>query len=652
VTTLCNITGVLRDTEGNALANKIIKTRRQSGVVGSTVTIVPEQAELTTDGSGNADWNLYAGQYACTVVTDVRTERFYIGVPDAATANLHELVDQIAPVTSYIQGEAVAAKDRAIAAAAAAEADADLTAADLLLTNADVVLISDSEAATAADRIATAADVVTTNDDAIATAADRVATNQDTIDTAADVTATNADAAATAQDVIDTAADRAAVADDLVLTAADTVATAADRVQTGLDAAATAQDVIDTAADLAATNQDTIDTAADLALTNADVVLTGLDADATAADVLLTAADASSTAADVLLTAADVSSTAADVVLTNADVVTTNADAATTTQDAIDTAADALATAADLVATAQDVIDSAANRDASIASKMEWQGSWVTSTTYALRDVVYEAGSSYVCVVAHTSGTFSTDLAAVKWEIVAQKGLNGEGSGDMLAANNGSDFADIAAVAANLGLEIGVDVQAYSAVLANTTASFLTADATKLDNIEALADVTDETNVTAAGALMDSEVTNLADVKAFAPADYATAAQGTVAETAVQPTATETLSGKTITNLILDGSVTEEVFAVTGTTPALDPANGTIQTWTLSGASTPTESLAAGESLTIMIDDGTANAITWPTITWVNNGATAPTLATSGYTVIALWKVSTTLYGALIGSGA
>jgi hypothetical protein len=61
------------------------------------------------------------------------------------------------------------------------------------------------------------------------------------------------------------------------------------------------------------------------------------------------------------------------------------------------------------------------------------------------------------------------------------------------------------------GLEIGTDVQAWSAVLDATTASFLVADETKLDGIEALADVTDTANVTAAGALMDSEVD--ADIK-------------------------------------------------------------------------------------------------------------------------------------------
>lgn len=44
----------------------------------------------------------------------------------------------------------------------------------------------------------------------------------------------------------------------------------------------------------------------------------------------------------------------------------------------------------------------------------------------------------------------------------------------------------------------------------------------------------DTASVTAAGALMDSEVTNLAQVKAFDSADYATAAQGALADTSLQ----------------------------------------------------------------------------------------------------------------------
>jgi hypothetical protein len=93
----------------------------------------------------------------------------------------------------------------------------------------------------------------------------------------------------------------------------------------------------------------------------------------------------------------------------------------------------------------------------------------------------------------------------------------------------------------------------------------------------------------------------------------------------------------------------ETVFALTGTTPALNPNNGTIQTWTLSANSTPTDSFVAGEAMTLMIDDGTAYTITWPSVTWKTDGGVAPTLNTSGFTVVTLWKVSTTLYGARVG---
>ena len=116
-------------------------------------------------------------------------------------------------------------------------------------------------------------------------------------------------------------------------------------------------------------------------------------------------------------------------------------------------------------------------------------------------------------------------------------------------------------------------------------------------------------------------------------------------------TATQTMSSKTLADVLLTGAIGEEVFTIpSSTTPELDPADGTVQKWTLTGASTPTEVFADGESITLMIDDGTAYAITWPTMTWVNNGGVAPTLAATGFTTVTLWHFGT-LYGALVGDG-
>jgi hypothetical protein len=84
----------------------------------------------------------------------------------------------------------------------------------------------------------------------------------------------------------------------------------------------------------------------------------------------------------------------------------------------------------------------------------------------------------------------------------------------------------------------------------------------------------------------------------------------------------------------------------------LSPTNGSIQTWTLSGNSTPTAGTwAAGQSITLMVDDGSDATITWTSlaVTWKTDGGSAPTLNTSEYTAIALWKVGTTIYGARVG---
>jgi len=125
----------------------------------------------------------------------------------------------------------------------------------------------------------------------------------------------------------------------------------------------------------------------------------------------------------------------------------------------------------------------------------------------------------------------------------------------------------------------------------------------------------------------------------------------------VQPTATQTLTNKTLTTPdistpTMTGTIVEDVYTITGTSVTLEPDNGSIQLHTLSGATTYSDGFTAGEAITLMIDDGSANTVTWPTMTWINNSGSAPTLATTGFTVVALWKAGSTLYGALVGDGS
>lgn len=104
-------------------------------------------------------------------------------------------------------------------------------------------------------------------------------------------------------------------------------------------------------------------------------------------------------------------------------------------------------------------------------------------------------------------------------------------------------------------------------------------------------------------------------------------------------------------SLKINGEVVEKTVNTTGVngSTALDPANGTVQRLVFSGNVTFTDSLADGESITLHIDDGSGNVVSaWPTITWATGSE--PTLNTGTDTIVAVWKVNSTLYGATVGT--
>jgi hypothetical protein len=108
----------------------------------------------------------------------------------------------------------------------------------------------------------------------------------------------------------------------------------------------------------------------------------------------------------------------------------------------------------------------------------------------------------------------------------------------------------------------------------------------------------------------------------------------------------------------ITGTILEDVFTITdGAAFEINPGNGSVQLITLGASRTPkATNMVAGESITLMVDDGSAYTLTWSDATfggsgvvWKTNAGVAPTLNTTGYTVIVLWKVSTQVYGARVG---
>jgi len=218
-------------------------------------------------------------------------------------------------------------------------------------------------------------------------------------------------------------------------------------------------------------------------------------------------------------------------------------------------------------------------------------------------------------------------------------------TGTVAIANGGTGATSAAVALTNLGAQAAdPDLTAIAALTG--TSGFLkktAADTWSLDTASYTNNTGTVTSIVAGTGLTGGTITGSGTI----------AIDSTVATlTGTQTLTNKTLTSPTITGAVLNDGYTEEVFAVTGTTPALSPTNGSIQTWTLSGNSTPTAGTwNEGQSVTLSIDDGSAFTITWTSmpIVWKSNAGVAPTLNTTGVTIIILWKIGTIIYGARVG---
>lgn len=226
-------------------------------------------------------------------------------------------------------------------------------------------------------------------------------------------------------------------------------------------------------------------------------------------------------------------------------------------------------------------------------------------------------------------------------------------SGLATVATTGA-YADLSGLP-TLGTAAALDVgtSANQVVQLDGAGKIPALDGSQLTNIEAAAGVGDVVGPASAvdGHVVLFDGTSGKLIKSAGATLATVATTGAYGDLSGTPTL-GTLSTQDANAVTFTGSIQEEVFALTGTTPSLDPSNGTVQTHTLSGATTYTDALSDGEAITLMIDDGAGQAVTWPTMTWINNAGAAPDLATTGYTTVQLWKVSTALYGALVGDGS
>jgi thiamine phosphate synthase YjbQ (UPF0047 family) len=147
--------------------------------------------------------------------------------------------------------------------------------------------------------------------------------------------------------------------------------------------------------------------------------------------------------------------------------------------------------------------------------------------------------------------------------------------------------------------DIGTTVQAYSSVLAGTTASFTTADETKLDGIEAgaTADQTASEILTAiktvdgASSGLDADLLDGNHASAFA-----TAAQGSLADSALQ-------AGDNISSLTNDAGYTTNVGDITGVTAGSGlTGGGASGSVTVSHADTSTQASVDNSGATVIQD--------------------------------------------------
>jgi hypothetical protein len=126
----CTVTGTLRNSSGVALANTPVSFLRDGVFAQDGSVILDRMLTTVSDAFGEISIDLLPGNYV-GIATDHKGSQdgFPVAVPDAASADLADIINDQVEITPTILAQAIAARDVAQAAAQAASDDADAAAA-------------------------------------------------------------------------------------------------------------------------------------------------------------------------------------------------------------------------------------------------------------------------------------------------------------------------------------------------------------------------------------------------------------------------------------------------------------------------------------------------------------------------------------------
>jgi hypothetical protein len=290
-------------------------------------------------------------------------------------------------------------------------------------------------------------------------------------------------------------------------------------------------------------------------------------------------------------------------------------------------------------------------------------GDYATAAQGVAADSATQPGDN-VSTLTNDSG-YITSAGAPVQSVNTQTGavvLDADDIDDTATTNKFATAAQLSAADSALQpADIGVTVQGYDATLLNSADIGVTVQAYDA-NLPAGNTILVDGDI---GSTVQGYDADLAALAALSTTGLISRTGAGTASTVTAPsgdlvgtTATQTLTNKTLTDPAIIGTILEDVYTISdGADFEIDPGNGSIQLITLGANRTPkATNFAAGEAVTLMVDDGSAYTLTWSDTTfgtsgvvWKTGGGTAPTLNTTGFTVITFWKVGTQVYGARVG---